>query len=37
MKEMNWNTYSKVDAGDAVHDDKDVGICQAIETEVQTS
>lgn len=29
-------THCKVDAGDPIHDDKDVGISQLSETEVQT-
>lgn len=29
-----FNTYSKVDTGYTIHDDKDVGISQSIEAEV---
>lgn len=30
-------TYSKVDAGDTVHDDEDVSVCQAVKAEIQSS
>ena len=31
---LDVNTYSKVDAGDSIHDDEDVGVCQLFEAEI---
>ena len=28
-------TYGEVDAGDSIHDDEDVGVCQILKAEVE--
>ncbi len=32
---LGMTTYSKVDTGDAIHNDKDVSICQFLEAKVK--
>lgn len=35
MSELRKHTHSEVDAGDAIEDNEDVGICEFFEAEVQ--